>query len=66
MSHPNRSKIMNWPEFLREFRASHNLSQKKLADLLQISARNIENWEAGFNIPPPYLRKALNDISKKI
>lgn len=62
MSHPNRSKVKDWPEFLREFRQRNDLTQKQLADLLQIAASYIENWEAGKDTPPPYLKKALQLI----
>lgn len=62
-NHPNRNKIKNWPKFLKEFRLTRDLSQVELADLLQISVRNIENWEEGVSIPPPYLVKALNNLN---
>lgn len=65
MAHPNRNKVRDWPKHLREFRARHGLTQKKLADLLQVSARNVENWESGINTPPPYLRGALKDIERR-
>lgn len=66
MNHPNRSKVKNWPEYLRAFRERHDLSQAKLADLLQISKRAVEDWEQGINNPPPYLRGALKDITVKL
>lgn len=64
-NHPNRSKIKNWPKHLKDFRAKHDLTQKQLANALQISLRNIENWEGGVSLPPAYLKKALNDIARK-
>lgn len=64
-NHPNRSKIKDWPEHLKAFRASHGLTQVKLADLLQVSKRAVEEWEAGNNNPAPYLKAALKDIAKK-
>jgi transcriptional regulator with XRE-family HTH domain len=63
-NHPNRTKINDWPEFLRAFRAGHGLTQKELADKLQISARNVENWELGFSKPPAYLKRALLDLEQ--
>ena len=65
MSHPNRNKVTDWPGFLREFRLRHNLTQKALADKLQISLRNVENWESGFNKPPSYLKRALKDLENE-
>lgn len=62
VNHPNRNKIKNWPRYLKEFRASNNLTQKQLADRLQTSLRNVENWEAGLYSPPAYLKKALQTI----
>lgn len=63
-NHPNRTKVIDWPGFLREFRLRHNLTQKALADKLQISARNVENWESGFSKPPAYLKRALLNLEK--
>jgi transcriptional regulator with XRE-family HTH domain len=63
-NHPNRNKVTDWPEFLKGFRASHSLTQKDLADKLQISARNVENWESGFSKPPAYLKRALLDLEQ--
>lgn len=56
-NHPRRNIVHDWPEFLKKFRANHNLTQKNLADRLQISYRTLENWEAGINIPAPYLKR---------
>lgn len=62
VNHPNRNKIRDWPKFLKEFRSVKDLSQSELADLLQISKRNVENWEEGVSVPPAYLKKALEKI----
>lgn len=61
-NHPRRNIIKNWPKFLREYRAKNMLTQKMLADHLQVSHRLVENWEAGTNKPPAYLRKALEQL----
>lgn len=61
-NHPNRNKIRDWPNTLRGFRVKNSLTQKKLAALLQTSLRNVENWEAGVNRPPAYLKKALDAV----
>lgn len=58
-NHPNRSKVNDWPAFVRAFRDKNGLTQAKLADVLQISKRTVEEWESGRNTPPPYLRLAL-------
>lgn len=63
-NHPNRNKVKNWPEYLKSFRKKHELTQKKLADLLQISQRNIENWEMGISKPHAYLKKAMESLFK--
>ncbi len=65
-NHPNRNKVRDWPKLLKEFRRDHGLSQSDLADRLQISKRNVENWEEGTNVPPSYLKKALNDIENDL
>lgn len=66
MPHPNRNKVRYWPEFLASFRESHNLSQKQLADKLQISARTVQDWEYGRGQPAPYLRLALQRIEQDL
>lgn len=64
-NHPNRSKIKDWATYLKKFRESHGFSQKELADKLQISQRNIENWEARISMPPAFLKKALDNLSNE-
>lgn len=61
-NHPRRSLIRNWPKYLKQFRHAHNLTQRQLADKLQVSCRTVENWEAGINKPAPYLKKALMEL----
>jgi DNA-binding transcriptional regulator YiaG len=61
-NHPNRSKVNDWPKFLKEFRASRGMTQRQLANALQTSLRNIENWESGLANPPQYLKKALSTL----
>ncbi len=58
-NHPRRTVVKNWPKYLKEYRSKNNLTQKQLADALQVSLRLIENWEEGINKPPAYLKKAL-------
>lgn len=65
-NHPRRNIIKNWPKYLKEFRVKHDLTQKSLADGLQISCRLVENWEEAINKPPAYLRKALQVLEAEI
>lgn len=66
INHPNRSKVNDWPRYLKEFRASHCFTQRQLANHLQTSLRNVENWEGGLTKPPAFLKKALSDIAKSL
>lgn len=65
-NHPNRSKIKNWPEYLKQFRASHGLTQVKLADLLGVAASLVEQWEMGRFTPPAYLKLALQQVGHRL
>lgn len=38
-------------ELIKEFREKHNLTQEKLAELMGVSWRTIQNYEAGSKIP---------------
>lgn len=62
-THPNRSKVRDWPAYLRAFRAQHSLTQQALADALGLPKRTLENWEGGLRRPPDYLILALKQIS---
>lgn len=64
LNHPNRNKVHDWPEYLCQFRKRLCLTQSELAGHLQVSKRNVENWEEGISVPPAYLKKALNDIER--
>lgn len=66
INHPRRSMVKDWPKYLKEYRAQHGLTQTQLADFLQISLRKLHDWEAGTDIPAPYLKSALRDIEKKL
>lgn len=66
MPHPNRSKVRDWPAHLQAFRATHSLSQVKLADALQISSRTVEDWEAGRREPIAFLKLALERMAQKM
>ncbi len=38
---------------IKEFRKKHNLSQRKLAELLQVNPRTVQKWESGERVPHP-------------
>jgi len=65
-NHPNRTKVRDWPRYLKEYRDRHGLTQIELANLLQVSARNVQNWEEGLATPPAYLKRALESICESI
>ncbi len=48
-------------EKLKELRVYHNLSQKELAEKLEVSQRSISSWETGFRQPD---FETLEKISK--
>lgn len=54
---------------IKEARKAAGLSQQKMADILEIPKRTIENWERGVNQPPRYVEKLivekLEAIAKK-
>jgi DNA-binding transcriptional regulator YiaG len=47
------------PDEIRTVRKGLGLTQSSFADALGVSLRTVEEWEAGRNVPPPYLRLAL-------
>lgn len=49
---------------IKACRASLGLSQVRLAEVLGVSRRTVEEWEAGRNDPPPYLRLALEKLEE--
>ena len=54
------------PEELRQWRMSHGLTQKQLAEALAISQKNIENWEMARTGFPAYLPLALETVERRI
>lgn len=51
---------------LKQWRTAHNLTQQRLAEMLDTPKRTIENWEGGTRTPPKYLRRALADIAREL
>lgn len=50
------------PDEFRHFREAAGISQRKAADLLGVSRRTVEDWEAGRRNAPNYLRLAVSAI----
>lgn len=54
---------MDLKEVLKEYRKANNLTQKELAERLQVPFRTYQNWELGYNKPSKLTRKyVLNYI----
>jgi transcriptional regulator with XRE-family HTH domain len=64
-NHPHRSRVSDWPAYLKRFRDRHNLTQQQLADKLPTNIRRIEAFEQGESVPPQYLKRALRDIERE-
>lgn len=54
------------PDELRAWRERFGLSQAKAAELLPITLRQWQRWEAGENEPPAYLLRALRDLEREL
>jgi len=65
-NHPNRSKVRDWPEYVKRFRERHSLSQVQLADKLRVDETTVQRWEAGERNPAPYLKRALRDLAREL
>lgn len=52
-------------EEIRAFRGRLGLSQAKLAAVLGVSTRAVEEWEAGRSAPFAYLRLALERLEQE-
>jgi DNA-binding transcriptional regulator YiaG len=44
---------------IREARKAAGLSQRRMAEVMGIPQRTIENWEAGVNDPPEYVERLI-------
>lgn len=44
---------------IREARKAAGLSQRRMAEVMGIPQRTIENWEAGVNDPPEYVERLV-------
>ena len=53
----------SFAEKLKQAKKAAGLTQQKMADLMLIPKRTIEEWERGNNIPPPYIQRfVLNEL----
>lgn len=50
---------ITFSERLKKLRKAAGLTQKQLASTLEISVRNIEDWERRLHIPPPWVQRLL-------
>lgn len=58
---------IDWPKYLRQWRAERGISQRKLGELLSdgerhTATRTVEQWESGQRTPPPFLALALKAL----
>ncbi len=65
-NHPNRSKVKDWPEYVKRFREKHKLTQVSLASSLKVEETTVQRWERGDRMPPQYLRRALRDLEREL
>ena len=50
-------------EKLKQAKKAAGLTQQKMADIMLIPKRTIEEWERGNNIPPAYVQRfVLNEL----
>lgn len=56
---------MEFKETLKALREGMGLTQQKMAELLEIPPRTIENWEAGSREPPKYVQKLIIEKLKR-
>lgn len=58
-----QKKLAYWPSLVLEIRTHLNISQKDLAGLLDITEESVAQWEAGAEIPPVQIQKAIEKIA---
>ena len=44
---------------IKELRTQHGLTQKQLAELIGVTTRTVERWEAGDRVPSPQVLELL-------
>ena len=56
-------RLETFAEKLKQAKKAAGLTQQKMADLMLIPKRTIEEWERGNNIPPAYIQRfVLNEL----
>ncbi len=65
-NHPNRSRVPDWPEYVKRLRERHALSQVQLAGELKVEETTVQRWWAGERTPAPYLKRALRDLAREL
>ena len=58
-----QKKLSYWPSLLLEIRSHLNISQKDLADLLDLAEELVIQWEVGTTVPPSQIQKAIEKIA---
>lgn len=51
---------------IKQFRVKHNLSQRKLAELLKVNPRTVQKWEAGDRTPHAMTIALLDKLDHSI
>lgn len=55
----------SFAEKLKKAKKEAGLTQQKMADLMLIPKRTIEDWERGINVPPAYVQRfVLNELEQ--
>ena len=67
---PDCTELVHTPRYgLPKFRRRLGLTQARLAELLGVPKRTVENWEScgsGYRRPPAYLSRALLDVEREL
>lgn len=51
---------------INQFRHKHNLSQRKLAEMLGVNIRSVQRWESGDREPRHMVFKLLEEIELRL
>lgn len=51
---------------LKQWRKKRALSQSRLAELLQMNVRTLQDWEGGRFNPPPFFWRALESLDLEL
>lgn len=56
---------MTWSEELKTIRATHNLTVPKMAEIIGVPQRTLENWLGDKNTPNGFVQNAVRDKLKQ-